>query len=161
MPWSGPRRLIEHRIEARPQKVRIVLELDRDTALWYGEFPRHWQEYLEVLNQELDQVLTELRSEEAPLEGTVHWFDEVKGYGFITAYNSEPVFVHWKGIRGDGFRSLQPGTRVRFRRRLGRLSVEAVDVECLDSADSTASLQRPGRGSTDAEGKAARLPREE
>jgi cold shock protein len=47
--------------------------------------------------------------------GTVRWFSEEKGYGFISPDNgSEDVFVHYTGIEGSGFRSLKEGERVTY-----------------------------------------------
>lgn len=107
--------------------------MDRETALWYPHFGRHLEEYQALVGRELVQVIDELRAEaDEHEEGTVHWFDEAKGYGFITAYDSRDVFVHWKGIAGEGFRSLEAGQRVRFKRRVGSRSVEAFDVTPQD-----------------------------
>jgi cold shock CspA family protein len=46
--------------------------------------------------------------------GTVRWFDDEKGYGRITADDGEVLFVHFTGIVGEGFRSLEAGQRVSF-----------------------------------------------
>lgn len=46
--------------------------------------------------------------------GTVKWFSDSKGYGFITPENGEDIFVHYSEIVGDGFRSLAEGTKVQF-----------------------------------------------
>lgn len=46
--------------------------------------------------------------------GTVKWFDEQKGYGFISRESGEDVFVHYSAIEGAGFRSLNEGDRVEF-----------------------------------------------
>ena len=47
--------------------------------------------------------------------GTVKWFDNKKGFGFIQREDvDEDVFVHYREIRGDGFRTLQEGQRVEF-----------------------------------------------
>ena len=47
--------------------------------------------------------------------GTVKWFNESKGFGFITPEdNSKDCFVHYSGIQGDGFKSLAEGDRVEF-----------------------------------------------
>ncbi|MBW6510946.1 MAG: cold-shock protein [Desulfuromonadaceae bacterium] len=47
-------------------------------------------------------------------EGTVKWFNESKGFGFIEQDNGPDVFVHYSGIGGDGFRTLNEGERVNF-----------------------------------------------
>jgi CspA family cold shock protein len=52
---------------------------------------------------------------EERLTGTVKWFDEKKGYGFIAREDGEKdVFVHFSDIGGDGFRTLHEGERVEF-----------------------------------------------
>jgi len=47
-------------------------------------------------------------------EGTVKWFDDRKGYGFIERQNGKDVFVHFSNIQADGFRSLEQGDKVSF-----------------------------------------------
>lgn len=46
--------------------------------------------------------------------GTVKWFDDAKGYGFISGDDGKDVFVHHTAIQGDGFRSLAEGQHVEF-----------------------------------------------
>ena len=48
------------------------------------------------------------------LEGTVKWFNDAKGFGFIEQDNGSDVFVHHSVIQSEGFKSLQEGTRVSF-----------------------------------------------
>lgn len=47
-------------------------------------------------------------------KGTVKWFNEAKGFGFISQENGEDVFVHYSAIQGDGFRTLAEGDKVEF-----------------------------------------------
>ena len=47
-------------------------------------------------------------------EGTVKWFNESKGFGFIEQDNGPDVFVHFSQIQGDGFKTLNDGDRVSF-----------------------------------------------
>lgn len=47
-------------------------------------------------------------------EGTVKWFNDAKGFGFIQQDNGADVFVHFSQIQGDGFKSLAEGDRVSF-----------------------------------------------
>ncbi|WP_457678314.1 cold-shock protein [Thermovibrio sp.] len=65
------------------------------------------------------------------LTGTVKWFDSKKGYGFITADNGQDVFVHYTGISGEGFRTLEEGERVSFSVMESEKGLKAVDVERL------------------------------
>jgi CspA family cold shock protein len=46
--------------------------------------------------------------------GTVKWFNEAKGFGFIERENGTDVFVHYSAVRGDGFRTLAEGQKVEF-----------------------------------------------
>ena len=46
--------------------------------------------------------------------GTVKWFNDAKGYGFIERDNGDDVFVHYRSIRGEGFRTLKQGAAVEF-----------------------------------------------
>jgi CspA family cold shock protein len=48
------------------------------------------------------------------IEGTVKWFNDAKGFGFLSREGGPDVFVHHSEIRADGFRSLSEGDRVRF-----------------------------------------------
>ena len=61
--------------------------------------------------------------------GTVKWFDDAKGYGFITpAEGSKDLFVHHSNIAGDGFKSLAEGAKVSFEARDGQKGPEATGV---------------------------------
>ena len=48
------------------------------------------------------------------MKGTVKWFNNQKGYGFISDENGKDVFVHYSGLAGDGFKSLDEGQKVEF-----------------------------------------------
>jgi CspA family cold shock protein len=64
-----------------------------------------------------------------PPEGTVKWFNDEKGYGFIMLDDgSNDVFVHYTGIVGDGFRSLEEGDRVSFEVTRGKKGLQAENV---------------------------------
>jgi CspA family cold shock protein len=62
-------------------------------------------------------------------QGTVKWFSHEKGYGFITPDDgSKDVFVHYTGIKGAGFRSLEEGDKVTYEVREGRKGLQAENV---------------------------------
>jgi CspA family cold shock protein len=64
--------------------------------------------------------------------GTVKWFDEAKGYGFIVPDEKGPdLFVHFSGIAGEGFRKLDEGARVEFTLDDSRGRPSAVEVTLL------------------------------
>lgn len=61
--------------------------------------------------------------------GTVKWFNEDKGFGFITpADSSKDVFVHFRAIAGDGFKTLVEGQSVSFEVEQGQKGPQAVNV---------------------------------
>ncbi|MFA7346532.1 MAG: cold-shock protein [Desulfurivibrionaceae bacterium] len=64
-------------------------------------------------------------------EGTVKWFNESKGFGFIAQDNGKDVFVHYSAINKNGFKTLQEGERVRFDIVDGQKGPAAANVEPL------------------------------
>lgn len=64
--------------------------------------------------------------------GTVKWFNDAKGYGFISRENGDDVFVHFRAVKGDGFRSLQDGQKVSFAVVDGQKGLQADEVEAVD-----------------------------
>ncbi len=60
--------------------------------------------------------------------GTVKWFNEQKGYGFITQEDGKDVFVHFSAINGTGFKTLLEGQRVRFEIITGQKGPQASNV---------------------------------
>ena len=63
--------------------------------------------------------------------GTVKFFNNEKGYGFISRDDGEDVFVHYSNISGDGYRSLEEGQAVEFEIGPGRKGDEALNVVAL------------------------------
>jgi CspA family cold shock protein len=61
-------------------------------------------------------------------KGTVKWFNNAKGYGFITRESGEDLFVHFKSITGDGYKSLKEGEAVQFDVEQGTKGLQAVNV---------------------------------
>jgi CspA family cold shock protein len=62
------------------------------------------------------------------LKGTVKWFSDKKGYGFIEQEDGPDVFVHFSGISGDGFKTLAEGDQVTFEIQEGPKGASAVNV---------------------------------
>ena len=60
--------------------------------------------------------------------GTVKWFNDAKGFGFISREGGPDVFVHFRAIQGTGFRTLQEGQKVSFRVVQGQKGLQADEV---------------------------------
>ena len=60
--------------------------------------------------------------------GTVKWFNDAKGFGFISREGGPDVFVHFRAITGSGFRTLQEGQKVSFAVTQGQKGLQAEDV---------------------------------
>ena len=60
--------------------------------------------------------------------GRVKWFNESKGYGFITPDDGEDLFVHYSEIQGNGFRTLYEGQEVTFEITQGQKGLQAANV---------------------------------
>ena len=64
--------------------------------------------------------------------GTVKWFSSEKGYGFITPDDGgKDLFVHYSGIAGNGYRSLDEGSKVSYEAEAGPKGPKAVNVQAL------------------------------
>ncbi len=65
------------------------------------------------------------------VNGTVKWFDEKKGYGFITVDGGKDAFVHFSAIQGNGFRTLAEGQRVELEVTQGQKGPQAEQVRVI------------------------------
>ena len=64
-------------------------------------------------------------------QGTVKWFNNEKGYGFIAVDGGQDVFVHYSAIQSDGYRSLDEGQRVEFEVAQGPKGPQADNVRIV------------------------------
>ena len=65
------------------------------------------------------------------LKGTVKWFNNAKGYGFIGRSDGPDVFVHYSAINGSGYRNLEQGQKVEFEVTEGQKGLQAANVTAL------------------------------
>jgi CspA family cold shock protein len=61
-------------------------------------------------------------------KGTVKWFDDRKGYGFIACEEGQDIFVHFSAIQGNGFKTLSEGEKVEFEITAGPKGAQAANV---------------------------------
>jgi CspA family cold shock protein len=66
--------------------------------------------------------------------GKVKWFNNAKGYGFITREGGEDLFVHFKSIVGDGYKTLKEGETVQFDVEQGAKGLQAINVSRTEPA---------------------------
>jgi|TARA_B110000240_G_C13399035_1_gene410161 CspA family cold shock protein len=64
----------------------------------------------------------------ATVQGTVKWFNEAKGFGFIEQENGPDVFAHFSAISGDGFKTLNEGQKVEFTVTQGQKGPQAENI---------------------------------
>jgi CspA family cold shock protein len=64
-------------------------------------------------------------------KGQVKWFDQKKGYGFITREDGDDIFVHYSAITGQGFKTLNEGDEVEFEVTEGQKGLQATNVTVL------------------------------
>ncbi len=65
-------------------------------------------------------------------KGTVKWFNESKGYGFISRENGDDLFVHYSEIQSSGYRTLQEGAAVEFEVTQGQKGLQASAVTLVE-----------------------------
>lgn len=65
------------------------------------------------------------------MQSRVKWFDNVKGYGFIESMDGQDIFVHYKQIEGDGYKTLREGQQVEFELSKGDKGPLAVNVRLV------------------------------
>ncbi len=71
----------------------------------------------------------EIKAGEESMNGTVKWFSDSKGYGFISREDGDDVFVHHSSIAGEGFKSLAEGDEVTFEIEQGDKGPSAINVQ--------------------------------
>ena len=72
-----------------------------------------------------------MSDQNSDVRGTVKWFNDAKGFGFVSRESGEDVFVHYSSINANGFKSLQEGQAVQFNGVKGPKGWQASDVQPL------------------------------
>lgn len=76
--------------------------------------------------------------------GTVKWFNNAKGYGFIQPDDgSDDVFAHFSAIQMDGFRTLKPGMRVKFTLAKGDKGAQAQEIQVVPTSETKSPIPQP------------------
>lgn len=86
------------------------------------------------------KTLSELQSL-CSLSGTVKWFDDIKGYGFILCDDNREIFVHYSEIAGSGYRSLYDGEHVKFVIKETERGPQATNVEVQEEVNAPRKAQ--------------------
>lgn len=73
-------------------------------------------------------------------KGTIKWFNNEKGYGFINGAVDEDIFVHYTAIKQDGYKTLSEGETVEFNLVKTEKGLQAVDVKSVKEENLTAIL---------------------
>lgn len=133
--------ILKHKVEHKGEMLRVTFEVPlADVIAHLGDSAHRLEDalYRRVASYLVQRVpedmwdVAQLLQNEGEL-GHVKWFDDQKGFGFIRTYDRQDVFVHHSQITGEGYRTIEQGQQVRFKRRFvsrqGQELVEAVDVE--------------------------------
>jgi CspA family cold shock protein len=90
-----------------------------------------WLVALLAINAKLRSAVHQVIRNNIMEQGTVKWFNDAKGFGFLSRANGEDVFVHHSAIQSSGFRSLQEGQNVQFNVTKGPKGWQADNVQVL------------------------------
>jgi CspA family cold shock protein len=107
------------------------LEVAKDSQAVEGQVPP--TSVTPLLQQRIFSAHFKKQEKGTPMaeQGTVKWFNDAKGYGFISRQNGEDVFVHFSAIQAGGFKSLQEGQTVQFDVTKGPKGWQAENVTAV------------------------------
>jgi CspA family cold shock protein len=129
----------QHFVEAEEQHFAEAEEQDFAEVEEQDFVEAEEQDFAEA-ESEADTAETEVQETGSKIEGTVKWFSNPKGYGFISRDGGEDVFVHYSEIQGSGFRSLSAGERVEFIVKQSEKGPRAAEVRSLETSIGTGWL---------------------
>ena len=121
---------------AAPVHYHLAESASGDLIIRITAFPAHRLPDCKTNKKMLDELLTFVKGKLTPSNsgresGTVKWFNDAKGFGFIERENGEDVFVHYSAIQGEGFKSLNEGQKVEFKVVEGKKGPAAEEVTGL------------------------------
>jgi CspA family cold shock protein len=134
MGWQAEAEVGEQDVaEVEEQDVAEVEEQDVAEVEEQDAAKAELQEETTEVESQADTAETEVQETGSKIEGTVKWFSNPKGYGFISRDGGEDVFVHYSEIQGSGFRSLSAGERVEFIVKESEKGPRAAEVRSLET----------------------------
>jgi CspA family cold shock protein len=109
--------------------MRLILSIRSSLRLDYSQQPQSRPGCPDaVINVPLNKEYFEMSNRQT---GTVKWFNDAKGFGFITPESGPDLFVHFRAIQGSGFKSLQEGQKVTFVAVQGQKGMQADQVQVV------------------------------
>ena len=105
--------------------IRLGFCIQADFCCLAASLSPCFREHIQTLKGKRNKAMSNRET------GTVKWFSNAKGYGFIERADADDVFVHHTGILGEGYKSLNEGETVEFTVEQGEKGLQAVDVQRL------------------------------
>ena len=124
---------MEERTEEQPEEQEEELAEEQPEELAEEQPEEQEEEQPEEPSEEQPEEQPE--EQEKRFEGTVKWFSDRKGYGFIVREGGNDVFVHFSGIRAGGPRSLYEGDKVEFSMETDQRGPRATDLVVTEAAE--------------------------
>jgi CspA family cold shock protein len=133
--WQADAEMEEQDVAGAEEQDVAESEWQMDAEVEGQDFAEGELQEEEAIDVESEDDITETEAQKTDgrIEGTVKWFSNPKGYGFISRDGGEDVFVHYSEIQGSGFRSLSAGERVEFTVRESEKGPRAAEVRSLET----------------------------
>jgi CspA family cold shock protein len=108
--------------------MRLIPTIRSSLRLAYSQQPQSRPGFPGAVITFTQQGIFEMSNRQT---GTVKWFNDAKGFGFITPESGPDLFVHFRAIQGSGFKSLQEGQKVTFVAVQGQKGMQADQVQVV------------------------------